>query len=501
MIGRLASLWTETAERPQWPALRADVRADVAVLGAGITGLTTALLLARAGASVVVLEAREVGAGATGYTTAKLSSLHGLTYSTLLGRHGHELAALYGEANEAGIAQIATLREELGIECDFGRKPNFTYAEDAGDLPSIEAEVEAARAVGLPASYSAELDLPFPVAGAVRFDDQAEFHPLKYLTGLARAFSEAGGALYERTAATTVREGSPSEVGTEEGHTVRADHVVVATHIPFLDRGLYFARLHPERSYVLAAESAPEQPAGMYLSTESPAHSIRTHGLADGRSFLLVGGESHKTGQANAAERYERLAAYARERFGVRAAAYHWATQDNMPVDGVPYVGRLHPRAKGLYVGTGYRKWGWAMGTTAASLLADLIVGRDNRFAGLLDPNRVRLRASVPPFVKENANVALHFFVDRVRHRDAAADLAPGEGRVVRAGLGQRAVYRDDGGVVHSLSARCTHLGCIVAWNGAERTWDCPCHGSRFAAEGEVIQGPAVRPLPPQPLE
>jgi glycine/D-amino acid oxidase-like deaminating enzyme/nitrite reductase/ring-hydroxylating ferredoxin subunit len=439
-----------------------------------------------------------VGAGATGYTTAKLSSLHGLTYAKLLDHHGEELARLYGQANEAGIARIAALVEETGTACELRRKPNFTYAEAGEDQRSIEAEVAAARRLGLPASYVERLDLPFPVAAAVRFDNQAELHPVKYLAGLSAAVREAGAQAFEGTMAVSVSEGSPCRVRTAHGRTVSADQVIVATHVPFLDRGLFFARTHPERSYVLAAKAGGELPAGMYLSTESPAHSIRAHALDDGRRFLLIGGESHKTGQADALERYRRLAEYARARFGVEKLDYHWATQDNMPVDGVPYVGRLHPRARGLYVATGYRKWGLAMGTAAAMMLADAVSGRDNPWRELFEPNRLRLRAAAPSFLKENVNVGLHFVADRLLRRSSARDLGPGEGRIVGAGLGQRALYRDEDGHLHSLSARCTHLGCIVAWNAAERSWDCGCHGSRFSRTGEVIQGPAVHPLPPQ---
>jgi len=455
---------------------------DVAVLGAGIVGLTTALLLERQGARVAVLEARRVGAGASGYNTAKLSSLHGLTYSKLAGSLGSDAARSYGEANEAGIARVFELAEQLGIDCDLRRKPNYTYAESGSDVDQLREEADVARELGLPASYAEELDLPFPVAGAVRFDNQAEFHPVKYLDGIAAALE---GPLHEGTMATRVH---PGRVRTAAGPTLTAEHVVMATHLPFLDRGLYFARCHPERSYVVAGRTS-EGPAGMYLSTEQPAHSIRAHG-----EWLLVGGESHKTGQADAAERYARLESWARERFGIEPEL-RWATQDQMPVDGVPYVGRHDPLSPRVWVATGFRKWGLAMGTAAAELLAAQIGGREHAWTELFNPQRLRPRASATSLAKENANVALRFFGDRVVKRGSADEIGPGEGRIVGAGLGQRAAYRDDDGTLHELSARCTHLGCIVNWNSAERTWDCPCHGSRFAATGEVIEGPAVRPL------
>jgi glycine/D-amino acid oxidase-like deaminating enzyme/nitrite reductase/ring-hydroxylating ferredoxin subunit len=490
------SLWLDTATIPERPALTGNARADVAVLGGGIAGLTAALLLAGSGMDVCLVEGRRLGRGVTGNTTAKLSSLHGLSYASLGRSHGLETARAYGEANEAGIARIRDLAAEHAIDCDLRRKPNFTYAVEPEGLSDIERELEVATDVGLPATFADKLDLPFAVAGAVRFDDQAEFHPVKYLAGLAGAAERAGARIFEQTWAVSVNEGAPCRVTTSTGRELVADHVVVATHFPVLDRGLYFARIHPERSYAVAGEVAAV-PGAMYLSTESPAHSIRTHRLADGRDVLIVGGEGHKTGQSDEAARYRRLTAYAAEHFGLEDPEYRWASQDNMPADSLPYVGRYHPRARRLWVATGFRKWGLAMGTTAAAILTDLISGRESPWEHAFDPNRLRARAALPSLAKENANVGFHFFRDRAR-RQSADGIRPGEGRIVGSGLAQRAVHRDDTGRLHTLSARCTHLGCIVKWNTAERTWDCPCHGSRFAATGEVVQGPAVHPLEPR---
>jgi len=314
----LASLWLDSVDRTQRPSLASDLHADVCVVGAGITGLSAALELARGGARVVTLEGRFAGAGATGFTTAKLSSLHGLTYDRLERELGEDASRAYGQANERGIARAFELVAEHGIDCDLRRKPNLTYTESTDERDRIEAEVYAARRAGLPASVVEETDLPFPVAAAVRFADQAEFHPVKFLSGLVLALEAAGGQLYENTFAVAVDAGSPCRVRTDRGRTVTADSVVVATHLPFLDRGLYFARCHPERSYVVAAPYRGEAAArGMYLSTESPAHSIRVHRLGSG-PWLLVGGESHKTGQADAGERYERLSGWMLERFGIQ---------------------------------------------------------------------------------------------------------------------------------------------------------------------------------------
>jgi Rieske Fe-S protein len=334
----------------------------------------------------------------------------------------------------------------------------------------------------------------------VRFSKQAEFHPREYLLALAERIPGGACEIFEETKVTGVSDGSPCRVETAHG-TITANDVVVATHMPFLDRGFYFARVHPERSYVVAVRLRGAAPQGMYLSTESPTHSIRSVPTPDGE-LLLVGGESHKTGQSDEVERYEKLEAWARERFDVESVEYRWATQDNMPVDGIPFVGRLHPFTKHLWTATGYKKWGLANGTAAGMMLADLIAGRENAWAATFDSTRLKPVAAAKEFVLENANVARRLVVDYLKPGDASPDeLAPGEGGLVRTGLTKAAAFRDEDGVLHARSATCTHMGCNVQWNAAERTWDCPCHGSRFGTDGEVIQGPAVDPLGPAQLD
>jgi glycine/D-amino acid oxidase-like deaminating enzyme/nitrite reductase/ring-hydroxylating ferredoxin subunit len=491
------SYWLKSSAPAPRPPLAQDAECEVAVIGGGIVGVTAAHLLAGSGADVVLLEARRLGAGATGYTTAKISSLHGLTYAKLESSFGEETTRVYAEANEAGLAEIATLVESLSIECDFRRKPNFTYTESEQNRTQIADEAEAAARAGLAASLEEVDELPYPVAAAVRVTDQAEFHPLRYLHGLAAAAADRGAGIYEGTRVVSVDQGDPVKIETEDGVVVRARHVIVATHLPILDRGLYFARTHPERSYVLLARLRGEGPQGMYLSDESPSHSLRSVPV-DGDELLMVGGESHKAGQADAAERFRSLEAWARQRFDVESVEHRWATQDNMPADGLPFVGRLWPFSDRVLTATGMRKWGIAMGTAAARMLTDAINGDESPWTGTFTPLRLHPLAGGTDFVKENANAGFHWFADRLSRRASEEELARGQGAVVGSGLGQRAVYRDEAGVLHGLSARCTHLGCIVRFNTAERTWDCPCHGSRFALDGSVIEGPAVRGLEPR---
>jgi glycine/D-amino acid oxidase-like deaminating enzyme/nitrite reductase/ring-hydroxylating ferredoxin subunit len=488
----------DTAPATDYPPLEPGRHYDVAVLGGGIAGLTTALLLERGGASVAVVDAGRIGAGVTAYTTAKVSSLQGTIYSTVERKFGADGARTYAVANEAAKEWMAALVEELAIDCDWRRKAAYTYAEDEGDVAKVEQEVEAARRAGLHVTYTEETDLPWPVDAAVRLGGQAEFHPRRYLLAIAAQLEN----VFERTRAVAVSAGSPNRVLTDRGEITAGD-VVVATHFPFLDRAGFFARMHPERSYALGLrlKSGGHAPQGMYLSTETPSHTVRSHPTADGE-MVIAGGESHKVGQGgDTAERVMRLEAWAHARFDVRSIEYRWSTQDNMPVDSVPYIGRMLPFQRGIWVATGFAKWGLTNGTAAAMILADAIAGREHPWAELFDATRVKPIASASEFVKENVNVGRKFVGDRIARPEGRSldEVGRGEGRLVRRGAGKVAAYRDDEGELHVVSATCTHLGCEVKWNSAERSWDCPCHGSRFHWDGSVLQGPAVSGLAPEP--
>jgi glycine/D-amino acid oxidase-like deaminating enzyme/nitrite reductase/ring-hydroxylating ferredoxin subunit len=484
----------ETAPSPGYPPLAEDIAVDVAVVGGGITGVTAALLLKQAGATVAVLEARSVGSGTTGYTTAKVTSLHRLVYSKLASTFGERGARVYGEANQAGLERIARFADELDIECDLRRKANYTYASHESELGDVEQEAELAARLGLPATFTTDLDLPYEVAGAVRFEDQAEFHPRRYVLGLAAHVTGDGSRLFEHTRVQSVDQGDPCRL-LANGREVEARHVIVATGMPILDRGLYFARQTPHRSYCVAVRVRGQAPQGMYISAGDPTRSIRSHPVGGGE-LVLIGGEGHKPGTGDPAASYRRLEDWARRHFDVESVAYRWASQDYMPADGMPYVGRLWPFSDRVLTATGFRKWGLANGTAAAMMLCDRILGTENPWASTFDSTRVKPLAAAPAIAKEGAQDAWYLLTDRVRKRGAMPALQPGEGRVVSAGRRQVAVSRDAAGTLHAVSARCTHLGCIVSWNRAEHTWDCPCHGSRFEPGGDVIQGPAVRPLP-----
>jgi len=499
-LGKHVALWLDSAPATDYPSLAGDRRFDVAVIGAGITGLTTALLLARAGLSVGLIEMSRIGSGVTGHSTAKVTSQHGLTYARLRITHGKDGARGYAEANEAAKERVAAFVDE-GIDCDFRRRAAYVYASRRRERLFLERETVAAQDAGLPASFVETTPLPYPVRGAMRFENQAELHPQHYLLGLARLLEQAGGQIFERTRAARVEEGSPCRIETECG-ALLTEQVVIATLMPFADRGGFFARAFPSRSYVISARIAGPAPDGMFISAGAPLRSVRAQPY-DGGELLLVGGESHHVGSSKAEPaRYRALAEFTREHWDVRSIEHRWSAQDYIPDDGVPYIGRLHMRSRSVYIATGLKKWGMTNGTLAGMLISDAILARESPWAKLFSSTRVKPLAEAPKLVFENARVGAHFFADRLIERGTRpiGELAPGEGAIVESAGQKVAGYRDEDGGLHAVSARCTHLYCQVKWNAAERSWDCPCHGSRFTVDGDVLNGPAVKPLDPRPL-
>ncbi|MGW2176013.1 FAD-dependent oxidoreductase [Streptomyces sp. NPDC005047] len=498
-----ASYWLQTAPGgvPR-PALAEDLEADVVVIGAGVAGLSAAWELGRAGRRVAVLEAGRVAAGVTGHTSAKLTALHTLIYDRLRRTRGPEGARLYARSQSEAVERAAHVVADLGIDCDWETRDAYTYVRDPGRVDELRAEADAAREAGLPASFVTETGLPFPVAGAVRVTGQAQFHPRKYLLALAADLEAHGGLIFEGTPVHGLDEGTPCRVSTGTGFTVTARDVVVATHYPVFDRALLFARLSPRRELVVAGSvEADRDVDGMFITPEDNTRSVRTAPLdgadADpGRRLLVVTGEHFTPGTGDTRERFARLSAWAREHFPGVDLTHAWATQDIDPSDTVPMVGPLHPGARHTYVATGFGGWGLSGGMMAGRLLTASITGEECAWAGLYDPRRLRTAVrEAPALLRAQAEVAGHFVGDRLRPVPPVDALPPGEGAVVRAGGDRLAVYRDEAGALHALSARCTHLGCLVAFNAAERAWECPCHGSRFDTDGKVIEGPATKPL------
>ncbi|MBT2530320.1 FAD-dependent oxidoreductase [Streptomyces sp. ISL-99] len=499
------SYWMATVPGTRFSPPDTDLTADVAVIGGGIAGLCTAWELVRAGLDVVLLEADRIAAGVTGYTTAKLTALHGLGYARLEATHGADNAALYALSQQDAVERTAALCEELGIDADLERAAACTYLEDPRRADELRDEAAAARRAGLDASFVADTELPFPVAGAVRVQRQLQFHPRRFLVALAERITAAGGRVHERTRVTGLHDGARCRLSTESGLMVTVRDAVIATHYPVFDRTLLFTRLKPRRELVLAAPvPAGDAPKGMYMSPADRVRSVRSAPYDEDRRLLIVTGEKFEPGAGGVRERFARLDAWARERmpgFAEAELAYRWAAQDNDSSDHLPYVGYAHPGTQHVFVATGFGGWGMSNGVMTGRLLAAHIVGGPRpAWTDLYDPRRLPQVRETAEVAKFQTAVARHFVGDRLHtgHVDSMDEVPPGSGAVVRLEGHRCAVYRDESGEARVVSARCTHLGCLVQFNDAEKVWECPCHGSRFGTDGAVLHGPATRPLEPR---
>jgi glycine/D-amino acid oxidase-like deaminating enzyme/nitrite reductase/ring-hydroxylating ferredoxin subunit len=506
--GHTTSVWMDTTEVPQFQPVTQDLRANVCVVGAGIAGMTTAYLLARAGRAVVLIDDGPIGGGETSRTTAHLTAALDDRYYNIEKLHGVEGARLAAESHMSAIHRIETIASMEDIDCDFQRVEGYLFLGGNSKRSELERELEATHRAGINDTQLVDR-IPFSFwdsGPALRFPRQATFHPLKYLNGLARAILRDGGKIYTGVHATKVEDGEPARVTTSAGHVISADNVVVCTNTPVNDWLIIHTKQYAYRTYVIGARIPKGSvPDGLYWDTPDPYHYIRIQQGEDssGRELdydiLIIGGEDHKTGQAaDTEERFVHLEQWARERFPmIERIQYRWSGQVMEPVDYMAYIGKNPGGDEHIYIATGDSGNGMTHGTIAGIILNELIQGRKHQWAKLYDPSRVTLRAT-PDYLKENFNVAEQY-KDWFTKGDVddSAEIKPGEGAIIGTGRGKIAVYRDERGTIHQRSAVCTHLYCIVHWNDTEKTWDCPCHGSRFDPYGKVINGPAIVGLSP----
>jgi glycine/D-amino acid oxidase-like deaminating enzyme/nitrite reductase/ring-hydroxylating ferredoxin subunit len=504
--GSTTSVWMATSDTPELPQLTRDMRAGVCVIGAGIAGMTTAYLLARAGRAVVVIDDGPVGGGETGRTTAHLTNALDDRYYQIQKLHGLTGAQIGAESHTAAIARIESIASQEDIDCDFERVDGYLFLGPESGRDELERELNAAHRAGLTDVELVEkAPLEFWNTGpALRFPRQAQFHPLKYLQGLARAILRDGGHIYTRAHAETIVDGEPCRVTTSDGHVITADSVVVATNSPVNDWVILHTKQAAYRTYVIGARvPRGSVPRALYWDTSDPYHYIRLHEVdsrvdsAQLEDILIVGGEDQKTGQEDDnTDPFKALEEWTRERFPmVKSVDFRWSGQIMEPVDYMAFIGKNPGTDQHIYVATGDSGNGMTHGTIAGILLTDLILGKKNPWASLYDPSRKNFR-STPEFIKENLNVAAQYADWATGGEvDSVDQIEPGNGAVIRRGARKIAAYKDDQGNVHLRSAICSHLYCIVDWNSIEKTWDCPCHGSRFDPYGKVVNGPAITPL------
>lgn len=489
--------WTADAPAaPDQPVLAEDLDCDVVVVGGGIAGLAAAYYAAEEGRDVVLLEAGRVGGGVTGHTTAKVSVLQGLVYRTLARRHGPWVARQYAEAQLAGLDALRKVVAGEGIDCELEQQPSYVYARPGRSPSVLESEARAARRAGLDAELvgAGAAPLPFETVGAVRLDGQAQVNPGLLMRGWSAAARDRGVRVFEHTRVTSLRHRGQLAVHTHEGQVVRARDVVVATHYPVFDRALLFPRIKVSREFALTAPLA-DPPQGMFYGVGEDAPSIRSW-----RDQVVVSGRMFRPGSG---AQQRALAALERDAHdllpGLGPMRSRWAAQDVTGHDQLPYVGRMLATTGHVHVATGFRGWGMTNGVAAGLAIAGRIAGDPPGWSRILEPARTMLPAGLPRFVREQVTVGKELVLGvapgHARDDLAAEDLGVGEGAILKVDGRERAVCRDDDGVLHEVGARCTHLGCLVSFNAPEQTWECGCHGSRFAPDGTVLSGPATRPL------
>ncbi len=461
---------------PERPVCPFDLSADVVVIGAGMAGILTAYLLKERGRQVLVVEADRIGSGQTKNTTAKITGQHGMRYKKLIETYGQEKARRYAAANKEAIDRYQKLIEKHQIACDFERLPSYLYSME--DEEKVKKEAEAAVSLGISAHFCEKVPLPFAVKGAVCFEDQAQFHPLKFIRELAKELE-----IYEGTKVLSVK----GHVLMTNHGKITAQNIVFATHYPIVNiPGFYFLRQHQERSYVVAYTGV-EPLDGLYYSADTEGLSYRSY-----QNFLLAGGSAHRTGKRKPEGCYESIRREVKKAFPKAQESACWSAQDCMTHDELPFIGRYSRFRPYWYVATGFRKWGMTFSMIAASVIADAVMGEENSFAALFSPQRWNFTAGIKKFMVDfgESSVGL-LWMRNLFTTQKEAELKNGQGGVVRKGLKRYGCYKEKDGTIHRVSLRCPHMGCELSWNPEECSWDCPCHGSRFDFNGNLIDDPA----------
>jgi glycine/D-amino acid oxidase-like deaminating enzyme/nitrite reductase/ring-hydroxylating ferredoxin subunit len=494
--GARTSPWQTLSDKPVAGFELENKIYDCLIVGAGITGLTAALLLQKAGKATIIAEAHTTGFGTTGGTSAHINTFADTTYSEAESAFGTEGAQGFADAINEGFGLIKSNIDKYGIKCDYEPKTGYLYAENEDEVKMLDDIYLGAMKVAVPVNYTDDVPTPVPFQKALAFDGQAQFHPIKYLTGLQKAYLEADGILSENTLIEKIDTEDEIHIAQAGENHIQAKAVIYATHLP-PNINVFNFECAPYRSYVLAVKlSSGKYPDGLIYDCQEPYHYVRTH-VIDGQELLLIGGLDHKTGHEDPEKAFADLEKYTRKYYNVSSVKYRWSSQYYVPVDGLPYIGQMPMAAKGIYCATGFNGNGMMLGSIAGRILAELVSGQGSKYEKLFSPGRIKPIDSFSEFVKENADVAYHFVADRfnVKSTDSLNRLKPGTGKIVEVDGKKIAAYRDGNGTVHALSPVCTHAGCIVSWNSEEKSWDCPCHGARYDIDGKVLTGPATRNL------
>ncbi len=493
------SYWQDTVETKSYEALAGNIEINTLVIGGGITGITTAYLLTKLGVDTVVVDAGTLNKNTTAKTTAKITYQHGAIYNDLISKVGEEKALQYLDANRQAITLVKDIIENHNISCDYKTQWAYLYATKENEIEKVMKEKEAYDRLGIPSTITQEIPLPFDIKSAVGVENQGQFHPLKYVYELSNILEKEKCKIYEDTCVLDIEgEKPPFKVVTKKGE-IKCQNVVVACHYPFLKdgkHGMYFLRMHQSRSYVLGVRSDVKPFEGMYININDPIYSLR-YQFDEKGAILLLGGGNHRTAEKeDERSSYESLEKFFHEYFPNPKIEYAWSNQDCMTLDDIPYIGQMSSNIPGIYVATGFKKWGMTSGTAAAMIISDLIVKGKSDNTDVFFPSRFKVVDSTKNFITNGLEIAESFIMRLLPiHLKELDDVTMGEGKIVEYEGSKIGVYRDENGKYEGIIPNCTHLGCLLKFNRAEKSWDCTCHGSRFDVLGNVIEGPAVRPL------
>ena len=495
----MESLWLDSIEKTKiFPSLSSDIETDVCIIGAGIFGLTCAYYLSKLGLKVTVIEKDSIGEKVTGHTTGKITSQHGLFYDYLINSYSKKFASDYLEVNEKAIENIKEIIDSERIKCDFEFQNSYVYTTKGSDLEAIKKEVKAVESLGFPCEFVTKVGLPFKIKGAICFKNQAQFHPLKYLYGLCNSIISNDGKIYTNTTATNVEKFLDyTYLIFTNRHQIRAKYVIIATHYPFINfPGFYFTKMYQSTSYVIAVDTKKTLFNGMYINNSIPVFSYRTAKFGE-KKLLLIGGADHKTGQPTCYEdSYGLLEKEAKKYYPECDILYHWSTRDCISLDKIPYVGEYSSSMPNVFVGTGFKKWGMTSSNVAAQIVVDKICEKKNKYEYLFKSTRLKPIKNYDEMKNMVVQSANSLFFDKFKSANMSFDeIANNSGSIIEINNEKVGIYKDSNGKIFAVRPICTHLGCLLSWNDVDKTWDCPCHGSRFDYTGKNIYDPAFDDL------
>lgn len=477
--------------------LDTDIDVDVCIIGGGITGISTAYMLSKAGLKVCILEKDKIAHHATGNTTAKITSQHGLFYDYLINTFSSDFAKGYLDANQEAISNMKNIIDNEKIDCDFEYQDNFVFTNDESEVSKIKHEVTAVNSLGFNAELVNDIPLPFPILSAIKFPNQAQFNPLKYVHGLCKSIMNNSGKIFENSKVYDVKRENDLYKTYTKDNVVTSKYVVLATHYPIINApGFYFLKMYQEASYIIGVETNSELFNGMYINTKSPISSFRTANY-NGKRLLLIGGSEHKVGtNEDLSNCYTNLENFAKSLYPDAKVLYKWQTQDCISLDKIPYIGEFSTIMPNMYVATGFKKWGMTTSNVASNIISDKILGKSNKYEEIFLSTRFNPIKNGTEFVDMLKQVSTSLILDKFKIPDETLNsIKPDEGKIIELENTKLGVYRDINGKFFVIKPVCSHLGCELSWNNLDKTWDCPCHGSRFTYTGKSMYDPSIKDL------